>query len=90
MQYHRKVLKVTSRQISSVDLLPIMGRARQGKTMAEIVNLNRFRKAKKRLADERQADVNRVKFGRGKTEKLNDRRQAEKQRQEIDDKKRDE
>jgi len=58
--------------------------------MAEIVNLNRFRKAQKRLTDERQADANRVKFGRSKTEKLNDRRQAEKQRQEIDGKKRDE
>jgi hypothetical protein len=58
--------------------------------MAEIVNLNRFRKAQKRLADEQQADANRVKFGRSKTEKLNDRRQAEKQRQEIDGKKRDE
>ncbi|HVI87542.1 MAG TPA: DUF4169 family protein [Dongiaceae bacterium] len=58
--------------------------------MAEIVNLNRFRKAQKRLTDERQADANRVKFGRSKTGKLNDRRQAEKQRQEIDGKKRDE
>jgi len=58
--------------------------------MAEIVNLNRFRKAQKRLTDEQHADANRVKFGRSKTEKLNDRRQAEKQRQEIDGKKRDE
>ncbi|HWT97331.1 MAG TPA: DUF4169 family protein [Terriglobales bacterium] len=58
--------------------------------MAEIVNLNRFRKAKKRLADEQQADANRVKFGRSKTEKLNDRREVEKQQQEIDGKKRDE
>ncbi len=58
--------------------------------MAEIVNLNRFRKAQKRLAEDRQADANRVKFGRSKTEKLNDRRAAEKQLQEIDGKKRDE
>lgn len=58
--------------------------------MAEIVNLNRFRKAQKRLAEERQAETNRVKFGRSKTEKLNDRRQAEKLQQEIDGKKRDE
>ena len=58
--------------------------------MAEIVNLNRFRKAQKRLAEERQAEANRVKFGRSKTEKLNDRRQVEKLQQEIDGKKRDE
>jgi len=57
--------------------------------MAEIVNLNRFRKAQKRATDERQAEANRVKFGRSKAEKQNDRRTADKQQQELDSKKRD-
>lgn len=58
--------------------------------MAEIVNLNRFRKARKRQDTDRQADANRVKFGRTKAEKENDRRAEERRRQEIDGKKLDE
>jgi hypothetical protein len=57
--------------------------------MAEIVNLNRFRKAQKRQEETRQAEANRAKFGRTKTEKENDRRAEERRRQEIDDKKLD-
>ena len=57
--------------------------------MAEIVNLNRFRKTQKRAADERQAEANRVKFGRSKTEKQNDRRDTERQQQDLDGKKRE-
>lgn len=45
--------------------------------MAEIVNLNRFKKAKLRESEERQAAGNRVRFGRSKGEKENDRRAAE-------------
>ena len=37
--------------------------------MADVVNLNRFRKAKARADDKRQAAANRVAFGRSKTEK---------------------
>lgn len=58
--------------------------------MAEIVNLNRFRKARKRAAEEVQAEVNRTKFGRTKTEKTNDRMAAEKQQRDLEGKKRDE
>ena len=47
--------------------------------MASIVNLNRFRKAKKRLDDQRRAVENRAAFGRGKTE----RRKADEERQRI-------
>ncbi len=45
--------------------------------MAEIVNLNQFRKAKARESDVQQASENRVRFGRNKAEKENDRRAAE-------------
>jgi Domain of unknown function (DUF4169) len=38
---------------------------------ADIVNLNRFRKAKARDDKAKQADANRVKFGRTKAEKIN-------------------
>jgi len=37
---------------------------------AEIVNLNKFRKAKERAEQERQAELNRAKFGRTKIERL--------------------
>jgi hypothetical protein len=45
--------------------------------MAEIVNLNQFRKAKERESDQRQAAENRIRFGRNKIEKENDRRATE-------------
>jgi hypothetical protein len=57
--------------------------------MAEIVNLNRVRKAQKRSAEDRQAEANRVKFGRTKIEKKNDQQVGEKQRDVLDGKKRD-
>ena len=37
--------------------------------MGEIVNLNRFRKRKAKDAEAREADANRIKFGRTKAEK---------------------
>ncbi len=40
--------------------------------MAEIVNLNRLRKAKARAAADAEAAGNRVKFGRTKAEKARD------------------
>ena len=54
--------------------------------MAEIVNLNRFKKAKLRESEDRQAAENRVRFGRSKTEKANDRREAERRAQLLADK----
>lgn len=57
--------------------------------MAEIVNLNRTRKAKARAADESRAAANRVKYGRTKAEKENDRRAAERAAQLHAGKKRD-
>jgi len=45
--------------------------------MAEIINLNKHRKAKARDADESQSAANRIKYGRTKAEKDNDRRADE-------------
>jgi hypothetical protein len=59
-------------------------------TMAEIVNLNRFRKAKAKEEAKAQADRNRVAHGRTKAEKDAARRTAEKQAGELDGKKLDE
>lgn len=39
---------------------------------AEIVNLNKFRKAKERADQERQAELNRAKYGRSKSEREHD------------------
>lgn len=58
--------------------------------MAEIVNLNRRRKAKARADKDRQAEANRVAFGRTKAEKLAARQQADRQRTDLDGKKLDE
>ncbi len=58
--------------------------------MAEIVNLNRRRKAKAREDKDQQAQANRVAFGRTKAEKLAARQQAERQRTDLDGKKLDE
>jgi hypothetical protein len=45
--------------------------------MGEIVNLNRFRKAKAKAAQEVRAAENRVKFGRTKDEKQKSRAEDE-------------
>jgi hypothetical protein len=45
--------------------------------MAEIVNLNKMRKAKARADDESRAQANRIKYGRTKAEKESDRRAEE-------------
>lgn len=55
--------------------------------MAEVVNLNRFRKAKLRAEDERQAAENRVRFGRGKARRKAEDKEAERQAGRLDEKK---
>jgi hypothetical protein len=45
--------------------------------LAEIVNLNKLRKVKARAADESLAQANRIKYGRTKAERENDRRAAD-------------
>lgn len=49
---------------------------------AEIVNLNTFRKRQNRDLKERQAQINRVKFGQSKADKR--RQEYEKQRRDLD------
>lgn len=48
--------------------------------MSEIVNLNRFRKAKNNAKKRAQADENAVKFGRTKVERQMDEARAKKAR----------
>ena len=52
--------------------------------MADPVNLNQMRKRKTREDAAREAAANRVKHGRSKTEKQNDRRAEEKRRALLD------
>ncbi|MGK7652803.1 DUF4169 family protein [Roseovarius sp. B08] len=49
--------------------------------MSEIVNLNRFRKARNRIKKRAQADENAVKFGLSKSERMLDESRAEKARE---------
>ena len=57
--------------------------------MAEIVNLNRARKAKARAEREAQAAANRTKHGRTKAEKANDRAETTRMQSLLDGAKRD-
>ncbi|CAO3375643.1 DUF4169 family protein [Azospirillum argentinense] len=55
--------------------------------MADVVNLNRFRKMRQKEEREKNAEANRIRFGRSKTEKLRDRQEAERRAAELDGKK---
>lgn len=57
--------------------------------MAEIINLNRARKAKARAAKETTAAANRAKHGRTKAERAKDRLEAERAGKVLDDSKRE-
>ncbi|TDQ83463.1 uncharacterized protein DUF4169 [Dongia mobilis] len=52
--------------------------------MAEIVNLNRFRKTKQRSEAQQRAAENRVRFGRSKAEKASDRDETARREQNLD------
>lgn len=54
--------------------------------MAEPINLNRFRKAKRRADAQKQAAENRVAFGRTKAERDIERLKTEKATRELDQK----
>ena len=54
--------------------------------MASVVNLNRFRKAKKQEAAERQAAANRVTFGRSKKQREAAERERNRTEQDLDGK----
>ena len=58
--------------------------------MAELINLNKARKARDRANAKAQAAENRVKHGRGKGEKAVTKLEAERARRELDGAKREE
>lgn len=58
--------------------------------MGEIVNLNKVRKARAKAEAEKTAHDNRIRFGRTKAEKEAARREAERDRSDLDGKKLDE
>ncbi len=53
--------------------------------MNNVINLNCFRKKKKRADGEKRAEENRAKFGRTKEQKQTDAREARKAADRIDD-----
>ena len=57
--------------------------------MAELINLNKARKARERAEAKAQASETRVKFGRGKDEKTVSKLEAERSRRDLDGKKRE-
>ncbi|MGL5741479.1 MAG: DUF4169 family protein [Legionella sp.] len=52
--------------------------------MADIINLNKKRKAKNRLQKERKASENRIKFGRTKKEKQIEKQENERIERHLD------
>lgn len=58
-------------------------------SMAEIVNLNRFRKAQDRVKKRAEADENAVKFGRTKAQRALEEAQAEQARATLEAHRRD-
>ena len=58
--------------------------------MAEIVNLKRVRKDKARRAQEREAEANRLRFGRTKAQKRDDEDAKQRAERSVEDKKLDE
>lgn len=61
--YHPLILPFQNRGLAIFRETPIL------EVMAEIVNLNQFRKAKNRAEKKRASEENTVKFGRTKAEK---------------------
>ena len=57
--------------------------------MGSVVNLNRFRKAKKRTEAERRAAENRVAFGRSKAERLKAQDESERASRDLENKRLD-
>jgi hypothetical protein len=57
--------------------------------MTEVVNLNRFRKAKKREQEQRRAAENRVAFGRSKADRRLKDTEEERRRRELEGKRLD-
>ena len=57
--------------------------------MAEVINLRRARKARERADAEAQAAENRVRYGRPKAEKRLEAARAEKERRDLEGKRRD-
>jgi uncharacterized protein DUF4169 len=57
--------------------------------MGDVVNLNKFRKAKNGDQREKTAAENRRKFGRTKSEKLGEKQKIERAKSELEGKKRD-
>ena len=57
--------------------------------MAELINLNKAKKARARSADKTQAARNRVRFGQAKGAKAASKLEAERARRDLDGKKRD-
>ena len=52
--------------------------------MGDLVNLNKFRKAKQRRNQDATAAINREKFGRSKAERGRDQQQRDRQDQDLD------
>lgn len=51
---------------------------------AEIINLNKFRKARNKAADDQASEENKIRFGRTKAEKQADEKARQRAEQQLD------
>ena len=54
--------------------------------MGDVVNLNQIRKRRERAAADQHAQQNRIRHGRSKDDRLNAKRESDKARKELDEK----
>jgi hypothetical protein len=62
------------------------GPGQKERAMTPVVNLNRFRKAKKHAEDERRAAENRAAFGRSKADRQSAKNEEERRRRDLEGK----
>jgi hypothetical protein len=55
--------------------------------MADLINLNRFRKARRRTEETKESGENRVRFGRSKEQQRRDQQERDRKAKELDGKK---
>jgi Domain of unknown function (DUF4169) len=80
----RACIRTTRQLRASPRFVALCNRLMMGATMADIINLKRFKKRVARDASEQQAAANRAQFGRTKSERAVDERSAKRASEFLD------
>jgi hypothetical protein len=77
MDDHRVCLRAARPLLFSQSIFTPSGRWIMGSNMADIVNLKRFKKRSEKEQSAKQADANRARFGRSKSERVLDEQRSD-------------